>query len=208
MSDIQSTLTDLLTKANENASSIKELKTSTAKTDKDLHKKLDDYISNNMELKQELILIDKRVAVLEGEVAELKTGRAEDEKARRQLIIVIKGVPEVKLEKLYMIMSKLLETLGASFNYTATNGAFRVGKIPMGGIENIKFPRIIKLKLATCTRQQKSEMFGRRAEFNKIRGYEKIFFANDMSEEELLTYREVKQIHNAAAALDGVESKI
>ena len=206
MSDIQSTLTDLLTKANENASSIKELKTSTAKTDKDLHKKLDDYISNNMELKQELILIDKRVEVLEGEVAELKTGRAEDEKARRQLIIVIKGVPAVKLEKLYMIMSKLLETLGASFNYTATNGAFRVGNIPMGGIESIKFPRIIKLKLAT--RQQKSEMFGRRAEFNKIRGYEKIFFANDMSEEELLTYREVKQIHNAAAALDGVESKI
>ena len=70
----------------------------------------------------------------------------------------------------------------------------------------MKFPRIIKLKLAT--RQQKSEMFGRRAELNKIRGYEKVFFANDMSEEELLTYREVKQIHNAAAALDGVESKI
>ena len=120
VSDIQSTLTDLLTKANENASSIKELKISTTKTDKDLHKKLDDYISNNMELKQYLILIDKRVEVLEGEVAELKAGRAEDEKARRQLIIVNKGVPEVKHEKLYMIMSKLLENLGASFNYTAT----------------------------------------------------------------------------------------
>ena len=51
-------------------------------------------------------------------------------------------------------------------------------------------------------------MFGLKPELNKIKGYETVFFANDMDSEELMTYRELKQIHCAASALEGVESKM
>ena len=33
-------------------------------------------------------------------------------------------------------------------------------------------------------------MFGLKPELNKIKGYEKVFFANDMDSEELMTYTE------------------
>ena len=48
-------------------------------------------------------------------------------------------------------------------------------------------------------------MFGLKPELNKIKGHEKVFFANDMDSEELMTYRELKQIHCAVSALEGVE---
>ena len=130
ITEVQITLASLLIKANENASSIQDLKISTIKADKDIDK-LDDYIQNNQELKQDINLVNKRVEVLEGEVAELKAIRSQE--------------VESKNEKLHITMAKLLDNMGTSFNYSATNGAVRIGKLPPGGIDNLKFPRIIKL---------------------------------------------------------------
>ena len=115
----------------ENASSIQDLKISTIKADKDIHNKLDDYmyIQNNQELKQDINLVNKRVEVLEGEVAELKAIRSQEVESKRQLTLVIKGIPETKNEKLHITMDKLLDTLGTSSNYSATNGAVRIGKL-------------------------------------------------------------------------------
>ena len=71
--------------------------------------------------------------------------------------------------------------------------------MPNGGIEKLKFPRAIKLRLAT--RQQKSEMFGLKHDLNTVKDYEKVFFTNDLNNDELMVYREVKQIHSAASKM-------
>ena len=87
------------------------------------------YIQNNQELKQDINLVNKRVEVLEGEVAELKAIRSQEVESKRQLTLVIKGIPETKNEKLHITMDKLLDKLGTSSNYSATNGAVRIGKL-------------------------------------------------------------------------------
>ena len=99
-------------------------------------------------------------------------------------------------------MSKLLDTLGCTFNYSTTN---RIGKLPEMAKGGRKYPRNIKLRL--LTKQQKSEMFGLKKDLNQIQGYEKVTFWNDLDNKELMAHREVKQIHTAAVAMEGVSSR-
>ena len=114
ITEVQNTLASLLIKANENASSIQNLNISTIKADKDIHDNLDDYIQNNQELKQDINLVNKRVEVLEGEVAELKAIRRQEVESKRQLTLVIKGISDTKNEKLHITMVKLLDNMGTS----------------------------------------------------------------------------------------------
>ena len=92
-------------------------------------------------------------------------------------------------------MAYLLTAAGASFNFSATNGAYIMGNISADTKVN-KGTRSIKLVLAT--RQQKSELFGIWRQLKQNKKYEKTQIQSDMDDDHMLKMREEQQLHAMA----------
>ena len=87
--------------------------------------------------------------------------------------MIVKGLPEVKDEKMHVTMADLLRDLGCTFAYSATHGAWRIGHVS-SGLTKTKSPRNIKLRLAT--KQQKLEMFGLKEKISAVDKYAHVKF--------------------------------
>ena len=193
---IQTTLTRLTSKLDENTSMVNDLRDSTLTFKTEINEKLDSYMNNNRILTEELSDVTSRVSSLEIELSNLKGDKSHHNTESRELNIIIRGIPEEKDEKMYEVMMGFFATTGCSYPYALTNGAHRLGRRPEGVRNSTKYSRPIKLKL--LTRQQKSELFGLRLNYTKHKRYEHVKMSNDLDEKEMFRYREARQILSAA----------
>ena len=144
------------------------------------------------------------VETLEDQKAMDQKKKKEEDDEKRSRNIIIKGVPEQLNEKMYLTMTELINILGCTFPYSLTNGGFRIGKLSNVKKSGDSYPRNIKLRLQTT--QQKSEMFGLKDNLKKSMKFEKVIFANDLSSDDLLTYKEVQTLYNTTKCIGGVTS--
>ena len=175
------------------------MKKTAEKTESELNAKLDEYINENRELRGEVERLSKVVETLEDQKAMDQKKKKEEDDEKRSRNIIIKGVPEQLNEKMYLTMTELINILGCTFPYSLTNGGFRIGKLSNVKKGGDSYPRNIKLRLQTT--QQKSEMFGLKDNLKKSMKFEKVIFANDLSSDDLLTYKEVQTLYNATKCI-------
>ena len=64
------------------------------------------------------------------------------------------------------------------------------------------------IKLCLITKQQKSELFGLKENYLKAPKFINVRLANDMNEEKLIAYREMKLVYSATKGLTGVSAKL
>ena len=202
---LQESIATLITAQRENTETVKDLTEETTKRDNELSAKLDDYFNQGKDLKLELVAARSHVENLEHEVEFLKKREEDRERNKSKLNVIIKGVPEVPNEKMYESMRDFLSALGATFVFSATNGAYRIGKLSGSSGNDGQHGRNIKLMLATI--QQKSEIFGLRNNLLQEKRFEHARINNELNNDELMVYRELQQLHMAAKH-KGVASKI
>ena len=135
----------------------------------------------------------------------LKKDMKERQRQERELNVIIRGIPENNKEKMHQTMSDLLLAARASFNFSATNSAYRMGKAS-ADLKVNKRTRSVKLVLAT--RQQKSELFGIWKQLRQNQKYEKVNIQLDMDDDHMLKLREVQQLHAMAKGVKDVTSSI
>ena len=135
----------------------------------------------------------------------LKKDMKERQRQERELNVIIRGIPENNKEKMHQTMSDLLLAARASFNFSATNSAYRMGKAS-AELKVNKCTRSVKLVLAT--RQQKSELFGIWKQLRQNQKYEKVNIQLDMDDDDMLKLREVQQLHAMAKGVKDVTSSI
>ena len=196
---IHSTLNCLTGKVDENISAVSVLK-------QEINDKIDSYINSGKELRGEIDDLKAHVSLLQAEVSDLKTERTRAKEDKRLLNVIIRGIPEDRNEKMYVIMAEFLCAAGCSFQYAFTNGASIIGRLPKSSGEVSRYARPIKLCL--ITKQQKSELFGLKENYLKVPKFINVRLANNMNEEELLAYREMKLVYTAAKGLTGVSAKL
>ena len=203
----------------------------TAKTDKkyeELNKKLDTQLNDNTVLREELCECKGELKECKEEIDSLKKSIAsKDEESKivaqrlinekRALNMVIDGIPEVKGEKMHLVMNNFLSDLGASFSYSATNSALRFGaravqdvevdqrKQPREQYRLSNRPRPVLLRLAT--RQQKMEIFGKSKDIRKITKWGNVFCNDDLTKGEQLQRRELRSVA-AFARSDNIECTV
>ena len=85
-------------------------------------------------------------------------------------------------------------------------GQYRIGRLPKSNGEVSRYARPIKLCL--ITKQQQSELFGLKENYLKVPKFINVRLANDMNEEELIAYREMKLVYSATKGLTGVSAKL
>ena len=141
--------------------------------------------------------LEAKVSDLEAEVNTLKQDKADRDRDARALNIIIRGIEEKQDEKLYLVMGELFTKLGTSFNYSLTQGSFRMGKRQQG-VNNNKNTRYRPIKLKLLTRQQKSELFGLKIQHKENPEIQAIIFTNDMTSDEMLQNKVIQQIHSVA----------
>ena len=181
-----------------NTDSIKKMNT-------DLKKRMDDLIANDTNNAQHIRAHEAKIEMLTADVQMLKKEMKERQRKEKELNVIIRGIPENKKEKMHETMSDLLTAAGALFNFSATNGAYRMGKLPNGQNVN-KRTRSVKLVLAT--RQQKSELFGIWKQLKQNKKYEKTQIQSDMDDDDMLKLREVQQLHAMAKGVKDVTASI
>ena len=210
-------LTAILTKLEQSVKtmdeSIKSLTTDTTtntdsikKMNADLNKRMDELIANDTNNTQNIKAHEAKIQMLTADVQMLKKDMKERQRREKELNVIIRGLPEKKKEKMHETMSNLLTAGGASFNFSATNGAYRMGKVTDDSSNINKRTRSIKLVLAT--RQQKSELFGIWKQLKTNKQYEKVQIQSDMDDDDMLKLREVQQLHAMAREMKDVTTKI
>ena len=73
--------------------------------------------------------LKERITTLENLYYDIYQKHEADHKSKQALNVIIRGVPEIQNEKMYVTMSELL-TPTQTLDYTQTNGATRMGKPP------------------------------------------------------------------------------
>ena len=102
-------------------------------------------------------------------------------------------------------ISEILTSAGASFNFSATNSSYRMGKLPT--VTNVnKCTRSIKLVLAT--RQQKSELYGIWKQLRQNKKFKKLQIQSDLDDDDMLKLREAQQLHAMAREIKDVTTSI
>ena len=159
-SGLQNSITMVINRADGNTESIKELTVEIPKKNDDINRKLDTYLTQNDELRKGLLREKERGDALACKVEELTKKEELRETEKRALNLFIRGIPEAGNEKMHEVSRDFLAlcALGASFGFSATFGAHRIGRVQTQVTERPGPVRKIRLKLATT--QQKSEMFG------------------------------------------------
>ena len=195
-SGLQNSITMVINRADENTESIKELTVEIPKKNDDINRKLDTYLTQNDELRKGLLREKERGDALACKVEELTKKEELRETEKRALNLFIRGIPEAGNEKMHEVMRDFLCALGASFGFSATFGAHRIGRVQTQVTERPGPVRKIRLKLATT--QQKSEMFGLLKNLKQHKKCEKVAIMNELNSDELLILREPQQVHLAA----------
>ena len=102
LTTMQKSIDDLLTKSDNNAASIKELTDIT-----DLNTKIDDFLTKETGLINDVALVRNEIHEVKGEVKILIDEKEKREQEKRNLNIIIRGVPETKEDE------KMHETCGS-----------------------------------------------------------------------------------------------
>ena len=192
INDIKETLKAVLAQSSQITEVNKLLKSS--------EDKLDQYLDQTRLLKDNVTRIETRLVRVEEYIRSDKENKLRE---LRQKNIISRGVPESDSEKMHVVMTDLLNKMGASFAYSATHGAIRLGN-PTNqtqaqeatGADRSPYIRPIKLRLSTT--QQKSELAGIQKNAKHHEKYKNIRLFNDYNDEELLVHKEARQIYNAA----------
>ena len=158
-------------------------------------------------VKTEIEQSNVRITELEHEVKVLKQDKADRDRDARSLNIIIRGIDEKQDEKMHEVMTDLFKQMGASFPYSMTQGAFRMGK-KQENIQPNKNTRYRPIKLKLLTRQQKSELFGLKSQHKGRPEIAAITFTNDMTSEEMLQNKVIQQIHSVAKDMRNTTSKM
>ena len=163
---------------------------------KDQNKSLDDKLSKAKE----------RITTLENLYYDIYQKQEAKHKSKQALNVVIRGVPEVQNEKMYVTMSELL-TPTQSIEYTQTNGATRMGKPPksMHGQTGGQ-PRPIKLRCATVL--QKGVIFRAVSKIKEIPKFQNVRITNELNKEDLMAHKEVQIIYTEAINIPNVQAKM
>ena len=211
-------------KMNKNFKQVKDelegIRSNLTKNYNEMNEKLNEYIEQNTELKEKLEEANLRIDALTECNMDLYLENEKSKDEKKAFNVVIRGIPEVDKEKMYETMDSIFECLQPSFNYTSTNGVARLGRAPTQQVPNKgqgqgqrpaasqprRPPRPIKLYCAT--RQQKGELFRNAHKLKQNQKYAKVSISSDLSDEQMLTYKEVQMIHNAASKLPNVVSKM
>ena len=196
-SDMKNVIEHLSSLAGSNANietSLKDIRKDTNRnieTSRSTEALLKTYLEENNQLREDLGKANKKIDRLESQVRDLQLDKHQHMEELRALNIIIRGVPETKGEKMYLLITDIFHAIETTFPYySATNGAFRLGRVPShlqvsvaaAGSEvnhanmnnaqkRLPQPRPIKLKL--CTKQQKSELFGLQSKLKECKQFGK-----------------------------------
>ena len=204
---MQTSIDSLLVKADANKASIDELKVSTTKSSDELNTKVDDLLQRDKEMRKDVTKVKNDVKKLDGEIRILIDEKEKRDQEKRNLNIIIRGTPEKKAdEKMHETMNWLITELGCTFPYSLTNGSYRISQKQKPKEKRKTPPRNIVLRLIST--QQKSEIFGLAKNLRDHDILSNVRFANDYTDEQMLTYREVQRIYSVASKMEGVSSNV
>ena len=175
----------------------------------DLTGKLAECQKENAQLKTHLSAAVDRIDTLEQCYKKSYSLREEDKKIQRANNIIIRGVPEVRNEKLFETMGELIAPLEGELLYTQTNGAVRMGK----GLSNphgndARQGRHRPIKLYCATRLQKGVLFRGLQDIRKIPKFANVTMSNDLDNDRMMVRKEVFVLYMAVKKIQGVQTSV
>ena len=199
---------------------LSSIKTSIATNYEQLNGKLNEYVEQNAELETKLEAANEEIETLTACNRELylESEKVKDEK--RTYNVIIRGVPEVDKEKIYETMNDLFALMQNSFAYISTHGAVRIGKVPsqqmpkpgQGNQRTVTQPTRPRpprpIKLYCATRLQKGELFRNAQKLRADPKYPRVSISSDLTDDQMIAYKEVQLIHNVASKMPNVVSKM
>ena len=191
----------------------------------------------NRALRTELTRMRSKLNSLEKFRAQTADRHKFHDREQRSYNVIIRGIPEEdRHERVHDTIAEMIDTATPRFTYLDTDGALRMGQSrarpsrapardperggPGGGASHspdphwregrdarhAPFPRPIKLRCTT--KQQKSELFRQVSLIKENPKFVNVSLSNDLDDDELMVFREVQVLHNAARGLPGVNSRM
>ena len=183
----------------------------------DLLVKVDGFKKVTDDLESKVDLAHGRINTLESCYMDLYHENQALKNKQKACNIIIRGVPEKPREKMYETMGELFDTIGGNANYLLTDGAVRMGKLnrpqskqdkkaPGAPNPTTAQPRPIRVFCKSLL--LKGEIFRSLDKIKANPNFANVRLANDLNDGEMMEYKEVQLLHNAANKMPNVTSRM